>query len=295
MIAKIATIGFFDGVHLGHRCLFAQLRQWAEDLQQLPVVYTFPNHPKESLEGQETNMRLVTTLEERECLLSKEAEMRFLPFESIRQMTAEAFMRRLYSEGVRTILMGYDHRFGSDCLTDIDAYISIGESVGIQVIRAKELSQDSSCHVSSSNIRKCLMEGNVERANQMLGYDYCISGVVVPGNSIGRQLGFPTANLSVCEKKLIPKCGVYQAKVSVISQEGDSAVYNALVNIGDNPTIGNHNITIEAHLINYSQDLYNQPLEIRLQRYLRAERKFSSLHELQQQIAIDLQGVIVKE
>lgn len=295
MIAKIATIGFFDGVHLGHRCLFAQLRQWAEDLQQLPVVYTFPNHPKESLEGQETNMRLLTTLEERESLLSKEAEMRFLPFDSIRQMTAEAFMRLLYSEGVKTILMGYDHRFGSDCLTDIDAYISIGESVGIQVIRAKELSQDSLCHVSSSSIRKCLMEGNVERANQMLGYDYCISGVVVPGNSIGRQIGFPTANLSVNDKKLIPKCGVYLANVMVLGQGDDSVTYKALVNIGDNPTVGNQRLTIEAHIVNYSKNLYGQQLVVRLQRYIRSEHKFSNLHELQQQIALDLQEVIMQE
>lgn len=295
MTTKIATIGFFDGVHLGHRCLFVQLRQLAEDLQQQPIVYSFHNHPKELLEGKGTNIRLLTTFDERKLLLSKEVETCFLSFELIRQMTAEAFMRQLYCEGVRTLLMGYDHRFGSDCLTDIESYISIGKSIGVRVIRAKELSQGDSCHVSSSRIRKCLMEGNVERANQMLGYDYCISGVVVPGNSIGRQIGFPTANLSVSDKKLIPKCGVYLANVMVLGQGDDSVTYKALVNIGDNPTVGNQRLTIEAHLLNYSKNLYGQQLVVRLQRYIRSEHKFSNLHELQQQIALDLQEVIMQE
>ena len=295
----VATIGVFDGVHRGHRLLFEQLQSlaYAEGLQ--PVIYTFRQHPLEVLRGQSPAM--LTTLEERVAMLRQFAEVRLLDFREVRHLTAEDFMHRLHDEdGVQTLLMGYDHRFGSDRLTDFADYQRLAVRVGLQVRHATEC-LDEGAPVSSSRIRHLIEQGRIEDANRLLGYPYAISGVVVHGNGIGSTLGFPTANISYSPSKLLPLSGVYSATVDIQDIEqsnfplfegvrGSRDSFDAVVNIGTNPTIGNTRTTVEAHLLGFSGSLYNKVLTIRFLRFIRPEHRFSSLAALTDQIRSDLRS-----
>lgn len=281
MESKIATIGYFDGVHLGHRCLFAQLRQLGAERGLLPAIYTFQEHPKEVVSG--VCPPLLTTPEERFRLLEQEGEVHVLSFVAIRSLTASAFMRRLREKGVSALLMGYDHHFGSDRLTDFRDYACIGRETGIEVLPAKELAEEGLGHVSSSAIRRALLAGDVETANRMLGYGYSICGEVVRGNAIGRTIGFPTANIDYATEKLLPPAGVYAGRCRVGGKD-----YPTLVNIGTNPTVGNRRTTIEGYLAGFAGDVYGQRLCLRLEHFVRGEQKFGSLEALREQIAKDL-------
>lgn len=282
----VATIGVFDGVHRGHRLLFEQLQSLAHAGGLQPVIYTFRQHPFEILRGQAPAM--LTTLEERVAMLQRFAEVRLLDFREVQHLTAGDFMHRLHDEdGVQTLLMGYDHRFGSDRLTDFADYQRLAARVGLQVHHATEC-LDEGLPVSSSRIRHLIEQGRIEGANRLLGYPYAISGVVVHGNGIGSTLGFPTANISYSPSKLLPLSGVYSATVDI---QGMSFLYEkgrAVVNIGTNPTIGNIRTTVEAHLLDFSGSLYDHTLTIRFQRFIRPECRFSSLAALTAQIRSDL-------
>lgn len=287
---KIATIGFFDGVHRGHRFLFAQLKELAHERGLEPLILTFDRHPKEVLTG--ICPPMLTTYVERQQLLALHAEVRVLPFSEVQGLTAEQFMRYLQEkEEVEVLLMGYDHRFGSDQLKGFSEYEKVARRVGLHVERAHECLVDS-LPVSSTRIRKLLHEGHIKEVNRLLSYDYSLSGVVEHGNGIGAQIGFPTANICLQSDKLLPIAGVYAASAVL---EGDTdtspATYDAVVNIGNNPTVGNNHLTIEAHLIHYQGDLYGKTITIALREYIRAERKFDSLQKLQEQIRRDIQSL----
>ena len=284
MESKIATIGYFDGVHLGHRYLFEQLRELGKARGLLPAIYTFQEHPKAIVSG--VCPPLLTTPEERFRLLAREGELHVLSFAAIRSLTAAAFMRRLREEGVSALLMGYDHHFGSDRLTDFRDYARIGRETGIEVLPAKELAEDGMEHVSSSAIRRALLAGDIETANRMLGYCYSICGEVVRGNAIGRTIGFPTANIDYATEKLLPPAGVYAGRCRVGEKD-----YPTLVNIGTNPTVGNQHTTVEGYLAGFAGDVYGQRLCLRLEHFVRGEQKFGSLEALREQIAKDLQMI----
>ncbi len=282
----VATIGVFDGVHRGHRLLFEQLQSLARAEGLQPVIYTFRQHPLEVLRGQAPAM--LTTLEERVVMLQRFAEVRLLDFREVQHLTAEDFMHRLHDEdGVQTLLMGYDHRFGSDRLTDFADYQRLAARVGLQVRHATEC-LDEGLPVSSSRIRHLIEQGRIEDANRLLGYTYAISGVVVHGNGIGSTLGFPTANISYSPSKLLPLSGVYSATVDIQGMSFLHEKGRAVVNIGTNPTIGNIRTTVEAHLLDFSGSLYDHTLTIRFQRFIRPECRFSSLAALTAQIRSDL-------
>lgn len=283
-MAKIATIGFFDGVHRGHRFLFAQLNELAREHALQPVIYTFRQHPLQVLTGKCPPM--LTTLEEREQLLNHYAEVKMLDFSEVRHLTAEAFMQFLYNqEGVDLLLMGYDHQFGSDRLKGFSEYEKVAKRVGLRVERAFECLVDA-LPVSSTRIRKLLNETQMQMVNRLLGYEYSLTGIVEHGNGIGNQIGFPTANIHIDTAKQLPASGVYTAHTQI----GDQ-MYSALVNIGHNPTVGNEHISIEAHIVNYHGDLYEQKLTIYFQSFIRPEQKFASLAELQEQIRKDIQSL----
>ena len=296
-MGRIATIGFFDGVHKGHRYLFKQLNEEAAARGLKPLIVTFEEHPRMVLQS-DYIPKLLSTKEERKALLSVYGEVVMLRFNAIRDLTAEQFMIRLKEEyGVEVLLMGYDHRFGSDGLRNPEDYCRVGAKHGIEVLRMEEY-QDGTQHVSSTEIRTALEKGDVERAKELLGRPYALFGKVVHGKGLGRTIGFPTANIEPEEpNKIIPKAGVYLVRVrgewslvngewSLVNGEwslvsGDCSLVKGICNVDAKGTI-------EVHILDYKGDLYDQPLEIQFERFIREERQFHSLDELQQQIKADV-------
>jgi len=289
----IATIGFFDGVHKGHRYLFEQLRQYAAEYDQRALIFTFLQHPRSvlaQLHGSDTfNPPLLTTLEERECLLGQFGDVHFFDFAEVQPLTAAQFLDYLSDRWkVRYLLMGYNHHFGSDGRMSDEQYASIAKACGIRVLRAEPYAEEGE-RPSSTRIRNYLADGDVLSANRLLGYEYSLTGRVVHGRMIGRQIGFPTANIMPDAAKLVPAAGVY--KVEVRSQISEVSSQMALVNIGTNPTVGNTHQTIEVHIPGYDGDLYNQTLTLQFVERLRGEQRFDSLDELREQINKDLQRI----
>ena len=291
MKGRIATIGFFDGVHKGHCYLFEHLQAEAAKRELEPLIVTFFEHPRTTLQSDYVP-QLLTGIEERRELLSEFGEVLMLPFADVQALTAAEFIRYLKDEyQVSVIVMGYDHRFGSDRLRYPQEYRAAGASYGVEVITIGEFI-DGEWHVSSTEIRAALENGNIAVANELLGRPYTIQGKVVKGNAIGRNLGFPTANiLPENPHKIIPKSGVYAARVDTPTMDNAPA----FVNIGTNPTIGNERETIEVHIPSFNGDLYDQHLEIRFERYIREERQFANLEDLREQIKADIDSSLRRD
>ena len=287
-MSRIATIGFFDGVHKGHQFLFAQVCNIAEHVGMQPLIVTFDQHPRAILQN-DYIPQLITSLEERRALLQQYAEVLVLPFEQIRALTAQQFMSFLKDEyDVQKIVMGYDHRFGADQLNQIHDYRLASQSIGVEIIKQGEYI-DGEWHVSSTEIRQALLNGNVVVANELLGRDYILNGVVVRGKGIGRTIGFPTANIQPeTPEKIIPKSGVY----AVQARTNTSSWMPAILNIGTNPTIGNNEQTIELHIPHFEENLYGKKLSIRFLRFLREEKRFASLNLLREQIESDIAALM---
>ena len=283
----VATIGFFDGVHKGHQYLFEQLRLQAQAHEERALIFTFLQHPRSVLTHD--CPPLLTTLDEREMLIGQYGDVHFFDFAEVQPLTAAQFLDYLSDRWkVRHLLMGYNHHFGSDGRLSDEQYASVARQVGIEVLRLPPYVEDET-HPSSTRIRNALSQGDISGANQMLGYAYRLSGRVVHGRMIGRQIGFPTANIMPDPAKLIPAAGVY--KVMVNDERTSDEWVMALVNIGTNPTVGNAHQTIEVHIPGYDGDLYNRTLTLQFLERLRGEQRFDSLDELREQIHKDLQRI----
>ena len=225
---------------------------------------------------------MLSSLEEREKQLSQYGEVVVLSFADIQPLTAAEFMTRLRDEyHVTTLLMGYDHRFGSDRLKHPQDYRRVGKQCGIEVLTMNEY-VEGEWHVSSTEIRAALENGNIAVANELLGHPYTLRGQVVHGKAIGRTLGFPTANIAPMDPlKIIPKAGVYVALVNTPTMDNAPA----FVNIDKQGLI-------EAHIPSFKGDLYDQILKIRFLRFLREEKHFDSLEELREQIKADIDSTL---
>jgi len=252
-----------------------------------PLIVTFEAHPRVTLHS-DYIPQLLTTPTERKQLLSAYGEVLMLPFGQIQPLTAEQFMLWLHTNyNVTVLVMGYDHRFGSDRLRHVSDYRRIGKSLGIEVLTMSEY-VEGEWHVSSTEIRLALENGNIAVANELLGRPYSLHGVVVHGNGVGRKIGFPTANIQPeSTEKILPKNGVYVASVRTEQMEWKPA----MLNIGTNPTLGNREITIEVHIPSFSGDLYGQSMDIQFLRYIREEKQFDNLSQLQKQIAEDIRSI----
>ena len=285
MADKVATIGFFDGVHLGHNYLLKQLKSEASVRGMQSMVVSFANHPRLFFDPN-CGLKQLTLSDEKVGLLTQKGvdEVVMLQFdEQLSKLTSREFMQLLVEQyGVKVLLMGYDHRFGSDRATLFDEYIKYGNQLGLEVKRCDGFSE-SEVMVSSSKVRRALELWDIPLANKLLGYKYFLKGRVVAGQKIGRQIGFPTANLDVDTLKLIPSDGVYVVEVVV---RGD--IYRGVLNIGSRPTVDGGKRTIEVHIIGYEgEELYNEELELRFLVFLRHEQRFSSLDDLREQIRKD--------
>lgn len=285
----IATIGFFDGVHKGHRYLFEQLRGCAERYDERALIFTFLQHPRSVLTHD--CPPLLTTTEERERLLGNYGDVHFFDFAEVQPLTALQFLDYLADRWkVRHLLMGYNHHFGSDGRMSDEQYADIARQVGMKVLRAEPYSEND-LRPSSTKIRNLLLQGNIAEANAMLGYDYQLTGRVVHGRMIGRQIGFPTANIMPDASKLVPAAGVYKVMANGERLTANGQQPMAIVNIGTNPTVGNTYQTIEVHIPGFEGDLYNQTLTLHFIERIRSEQRFESLDELKSQIQKDLTSI----
>lgn len=286
----IAVVGTFDGVHRGHRFLLDELRSRGEAAGLSPMVVTFAAHPL-SVVRPEAAPKLLTTLDERVRLLREAGagDVVVLPFDDeLRQMSAREFMAMLRDRhGVRELLIGFNHRFGRDRLGDPADYRRIGREIGVDVAQADEYRPADGVAVSSSAIRKNIMDGDVAAAARSLGRSYSVAGTVGRGKQLGRTIGFPTANVvDIDPDKILPATGVYAATVTAGGKPR-----RAVVNVGHRPTVdtaADAPLSIEAHIPGFAGDLYGEPVEVAFDRRIRGERRFPSLDALRSQIALDV-------
>lgn len=284
----VATIGFFDGVHRGHRFLIDRVIEEAQWSGMSSAVITFDRHPREVLQT-DYQPDLLSTLDEKLLLLSKTHvdNTVVLHFDaSLAALTAHDFMRDVLQGQlkVRKLIIGYDNRFGHNRSEGFDDYVRYGKELGIEVIRADAFLPDD-VRVSSSVIRTCLREGRVEEANRLLGYDYTIESRIVSGYQNGRKMGFPTANLDVTRcQQLLPASGVYAVLVRLKDSVGWK---RGMMNIGHRPTFNGTSTSMEVNLFNFSGDLYGQELLVSFISKIRDERKFDSIDALAEQLQHD--------
>lgn len=285
-----ACIGFFDGVHKGHRFLLEHLQKEARLTNTLSAVISFANHPRKLIQP-DFQLHLINTLDEKIANLSSTGidACFLLDFtEDIRNLTAREFICDFLSAKmhVTKLLIGYDHRFGRDRAEGFEDYVRYGRSCGMEVVQEPVFNDGTDRNYSSSEVRRNLISGNIAEATSILGQYYRLEGVVIHGHQLGRKLGFPTANLNPFEKdKIIPSNGVYAAKVQL--ENGDS--FPSMVNIGFRPTVDSemNRLSVEAHLIGFEGDLYDQSITISFIERIRDERKMSSIEELKKQLSLD--------
>ena len=285
--ASVATIGFFDGVHRGHRYLIDQVKAVAREHGMQSMVITFDRHPREVLHS-DYMPQMLSTLSEKTAMIKATGVDRceVLPFdEAMASLSAYDFMKTVLRDrlGVKYLVIGYDNRFGHNRAEGFEDYVRFGRELGIEVIRAKAFVLNG-VNISSSVVRTFLSEGEVEMAAMCLGYRYSITGKVVSGVQEGRKMGFPTANISTEGiKKMLPANGVY----AVVAMLSDGTQYQAMMNIGTRPTFHGEKTTLEVNLFDFSGDLYGKQLSVLFVKRIREERKFESEKALKRQLEKD--------
>lgn len=288
-----ATIGFFDGVHRGHQFMIDSLTTMAHAQGRQSLVITFDRHPRQVVHADYVP-QLITTTDEKLQLLHATAADRIevLHFDAqMAQLSAYEFMRQVLHEkyGVAMLLTGYDNRFGHNRAEGFDDYVRYGEEMGMKVLQNTPIDIDG-MRVSSSLIRRLIVEGNITEASNCMGHPYSITGSVAHGFQEGRRIGFPTANIvPESAEKLVPGNGVYATRVSV---EGGEWM-PAMLNIGTNPTFQRQQTTIEAHIIGFEGDIYGRKVRVEFGRKLRDEQRFESVEALQKQLEADKKEVEV--
>ena len=289
----VLTIGTFDGVHKGHQKIIAQLKEEAKKSDGETVIITFYPHPRQVIKT-DCTVELLNDFSEKAALLDALGidNLVCINFNDVfAGMTAENYIKDfLYNTFYPAkIVIGYDHRFGKGRTGDFRLLEKIGQDLGFEVVETAAQIQDQ-VTVSSTKIRKALSEGNVQIANNLLGYHYSLSGTVTEGNKLGRTIGFPTANIALnSPEKLIPSNGVYAVQVIV-----NQLIYFGMMNIGFRPTINGKTRTIEVNIFNFDADIYNHQIRVELIEYIRAEVKFNGIDALKEQLNMDKKSVIEK-
>ena len=283
----VATIGFFDGVHQGHRFLINQIKAIARAKGLRSALITFSAHPRKVMQKDYQPQLLSTSKEKAELLATTGVDycivLDFTP--EIARLTACEFMEDILKKNlnVASLVIGYDHRFGHNRAEGFDDYYQYGTKIGMEVLRAKACIIND-VNVSSSVIRLFLQEGEIDMATKCLGYNYYLDGTVVDGYKVGRTIGFPTANLKVEDQdKLVPADGVYAVKVTVAGQE-----YMGMLDIGHRPTFNNGtNKSIEVNILDFNSDIYEQFIRITFVRRIRSDIKFKKVEDLIAQLHRD--------
>jgi riboflavin kinase/FMN adenylyltransferase len=284
----VVTTGTFDGVHLGHKIIVDRLIESARQTEGESVVITFDPHPRQVLYPNDQSLKLLQSIEEKAARLEALGvdHLLVLKFDkAFSELSSDAFVRNILVDavGTRKLVVGYDHHFGKNREGSFESLRKQGLIHGFTVeeIPAHDIDQVS---VSSTAIRKALILGDIKTANSYLGYPYSFQGEVVQGNQMGRQLGFPTANLRISHAlKLIPAIGVYAVTVVVRDR-----IYNGMLNIGYRPTLTQDLIlTCEVNILDFSEDIYGETIQVRFMDRLRDEKRFAGKDELIRQLQED--------
>ena len=283
---SVITIGTFDGVHIGHKKILERIIHSAQELDCESTVLTFFPHPRMVLQDH-SSVKLLNTIDEKTVLLEK-TDIDNLIIHSFdkefSRLTAEDFVTTVLVNqlNIQKIIIGHDHRFGRNRTADINDLIEYGKEYGFEVeqISVQEINEIA---VSSTKIRNAILEGNIALANKYLGYNYFFSGEVVKGKQLGRTIGFPTANIQIKEDyKLIPKNGVY-----IVKSTFEKEIIYGMMNIGNRPTVGGENQTIEVNFFNFDRDIYAKLITVEILECIREEHKFESVEALKTQIQKD--------
>ncbi len=287
----VITIGTFDGVHLGHRQILNRLKAEAAKIVGESVLITFHPHPRKVVSSAILGIRLINTLEEKISLLEKFEidNLVIVPFtDAFANQPAEEYIKNFLVEKLHphTIIIGYDHRFGREKLGD---YRLMEKLAPVYNFQLKEIPKHllDEVAISSTNIREAILHNDTDTANKLLGYDFFFEGEVVHGNKLGRQLGYPTANLKIMsEEKIIPGDGIYAVYVEVSSQLPNSH-FKGMMSIGFRPTVDGKHRVIEVNIFDFDKEIYGETIRVYVKKFLRAEAKFNSLEELVKQIDND--------
>ena len=287
-----ATVGFFDGVHLGHRFLIEQLKDLARKAGMPSAVITFYIHPRKVL-STDYVPDLLTSFDEKLHHLSTTGIDYCIVINFTRafsKYSSQSFIQDVLFEQlhVKHLLVGYDHKFGKDRSGGFNEYKKYGKSIGLEVVLANQLTEKR-IHHSSTKIREMLQEGRVKEAAQVLSYNYILKGIVVKGDKIGREMGFPTANIDLFDKtKIIPKKGAYAVHIKV-----EKNIYKGMLYIGLRPTLlHKKELRIEANIFDFSNNLYGRFVEIEFIDYLRKDKKFRQISNLIKQLEKDKENAL---
>lgn len=283
----VVTSGTFDGVHIGHQKILKSLNELATEKGGESVVLTFWPHPRMVVSQDSQQLKLITTIDEKIKLIEKSGVKHLLviPFtREFSELSAEKYVQEILIKtiGTKTLVIGYDHRFGKNREGGFDYLEKNSNRFGInlQEIPRQEIEDLT---ISSTKVRNALTDGDVSLASNLLGRNYQFTGIVAKGRQLGRQLGFPTANVQVKENyKLIPANGVYTVRVVVREN-----TYTGIMNIGNRPTVDGTGRTQEVHIFDFNSDIYGELVTVEIITFIRHEVKFSSIEELKNQIKVD--------
>lgn len=285
---SIVTIGTFDGVHLGHQKILDRLHNLKKTLNLSTVVLTFTPHPRKVLFPNQTDLKLITLVDEKlELLKNNKVDVAVVyPFDvAFSQLDAEEYIKTILVKqlNVKHLVIGYDHKFGKNREGSIETLKLFSEKYNFTVeeISAKDI---DSINISSSKIRHAIDEGNIELANNYLGYNFFINAQVVTGKQLGNSIGYPTANLKLDNTdKLIPKIGVY-----FVEAVYESINYFGMMNVGTNPTVTDDlSLKLEVNIFAFNKEIYGKRIKIKFVKRIRDEEKFSNLNELIKQLHLD--------
>lgn len=288
----VVTIGTFDGVHTGHRKIIAKLQELAQACGGETVILTFFPHPRMILNPEDQSLKLITTINEKAQLLEELGVDHLIvtPFSrDFSNLSALEYIHDILVAkiGIKKIVIGYDHRFGKDRKGGLEDLQRLSKMYDFEVIEIPE--QDiNDVAVSSTKIRTALLSDDISLANQFLSYPFFITGKVIRGDQIGRQIGYPTANILIEETyKLIPADGIFAVTVQV-----EGGTYKGMAYIGHRPTINGMTRNIEVNIFDFDKDIYNQSIQMNFHYFVRSDIKFNSLDELKEQLAKDRESVL---
>jgi riboflavin kinase / FMN adenylyltransferase len=283
----VLTTGTFDGVHIGHLKIINRLKEISNKINGESTLLTFYPHPRMVLSNDFKDLKLLTTQKEKKHLLEKAGIENLIIHTFTKEfsnLSSLEFIQNILVRKINTkkLVIGYDHHFGKNREGSFENLKISGPVYGFEVEEIPAL-EINDVNVSSTKIRKALLEGDIENANKYLGYNYLITGKIVKGNQKGRTINFPTANIEIEEvEKLIPKDGVYAVDVEI---KGN--FYKGMMNIGLNPTTGNNKQSIEVNIFNFEEDIYGQEILVSLKKRLRDEIKFENIEALRMQLEKD--------